>query len=216
MDDNKLLENIRGKYLEARSSLFPNDKNILRGTSRTISSLAEDIFAKYVSERLGDNFEIWIDPQITMKSLRNSSGNRPLLFRPDICVVRKENLTVEMIFDLKMDLGYSRKEFVKQAKTVLEKLSLIRKDKDKAKCSLKKGKEISFNQELILRYVIFSKANISEKSYKQINQDFEGNDEVKLYWLSSGEHLNSYSEDFKIEICQTDFKNLKEELDKVK
>lgn len=63
MEDNSLIKKIRKQYINAGLSVFPS-LNIIRGTKHTISSIAEDIFALYVSEILGDKFEVWIDPQI--------------------------------------------------------------------------------------------------------------------------------------------------------
>ncbi len=209
MKDIELLENIRKEYLNAGEAKIPG-KNIIRGTNHTISSIAEDLFAKYVSDIVGSKYEVWIDPQITIPNLRNETGKRALLFRPDVCIVQKKSLRINMLFDLKMDLGYKRKEFLNQVKHRVSKLNEIKKEK--AKCSIKQNMELSFAKELIWNYIIISSGNISEKDMEPIANYFNNTKEVNIFKLSNGNHLNDNSDDFEIQLCKEDLKELKREI----
>jgi len=61
MEPIHLMKKIRKEYIKARKSIAPA-KNIKRGTSHTISSITEDLFAYYIYSHIDKNkFEIWID-----------------------------------------------------------------------------------------------------------------------------------------------------------
>ena len=205
MEDNILIDAIRNEYTKARLSLFPSP-NIKRGTGRTISSFAEDAFAMYVSDMLGDEYEIWVDPQIIVDKLRNKSGKRKLMFRPDVCAVNKQNMTIEMIFDLKMNLGYKRTEFTNQVNNRIVELTKIKKHT--AKCSTIKDQSLTFNNSLVWNYIIFSMGNISEKDFLKVKNYFNGNNDAQLFTLSEGDHL--------IKIKKDEFERLKQEIMKIK
>lgn len=209
--DINLLREIRTEYLKARQSVRPSG-NIIRGTAHTISSYAEDIFAEYISEFIDkDEFEVWIDPQISVDGLRNKSEKRTLLFRPDVCIFRRATSVVEMIFDLKMDLGFNR-ELIKHVNDRIEEMSKFRGAKGRCKISGKK--EISFNPHLVWNYIVISEKNISEKGREGIISFFESlpiNDSAKMFTLVNG-HLNSSDTDYSFEenINRQDFAALKE------
>lgn len=214
MKDNDLIERIRNAYLEARNPVLAST-NIRRGTSRSISSITEDIFAKYVSDIVGNDFEVWIDPQISVNGVMNANKKRTLVIRPDIAIVRKCCFTIDMIFDLKMDLGYIRTTFSDHVKSRICDLNKIRGKS--ARCRLlKNNKIINFNNNLNWNYVLFSDQNINTADFQNVNNFFNGNQNAKLFVLMRGTHLNSY-EDVNIgdRISQNDFNNLRNELQKL-
>ena len=146
MTKEKFVWYIREEYLKARKTVI-KDSKIIRGTSHSISSLSEDIFGKYISDLISSDYEIWIDPQISVKDISNSSGKRIKIFRPDVCVYNKLKKRIELIFDLKMDLGYKRNEFIEFVKKRSLELILIKR-KDGIWNRNKEKIEFSFNSKL--------------------------------------------------------------------
>ncbi len=114
----QFIDSIYNLYLEARKNKFPSAQNdIIRGTSHSISAIAEDLFAQYCADILPfKSSVILIDPQISFigSGLKNQSGKRPLLFRPDVCITVDNVIT--KVFDIKTDLGYKRTEIIGQVK----------------------------------------------------------------------------------------------------
>lgn len=171
MKINELINKIRDEYLKAKNPIIPSPQ-ITRGTSHTISSYAEDIFAKFIADHCNKQFSVWIDPQISIKTLSNASGKRKLLFRPDICVVNNNTNCIQMIFDLKMDLGYKRNSFIKEVETKKNELEIIRRHE--ASCSLKKDSKLTFSNKISWNYIILSSGNISGIQMQTILKTFNG------------------------------------------
>lgn len=194
MEQEKFIDEIVKKYKEARKPLFSEEVDqIKRGTSRSISSIAEDLFGRYCYDKIEDKEkEIWVDPQLTFPGLKNKSGERRLLIRPDICIYNPKNYKIECMFDLKMDLGYKRKDFVEQAK---ERSGQIKKIKSRScECSIvSKGEKIEIDSDLSFVYVVASDGNIASDKYKKIIEEISDIINVPLYTLTKGGHLNDYS-----------------------
>ena len=206
MQPKQFLTKIRKAYLEARKPTI-SIKRIKRGTSRSISSIAEDLFASYLEPMLPRDYEIWIDPQITIKNLKNKSGKRSFLFRPDICIISCKTNRIEMIFDIKMDLGYKRNKFIQQVEDRIIELNKI--IKHTAKCSLKeKDDELTFSNTLKWNYVVLSEHNITTEQYDKVKRWFANTEKAALFTLSRGEHLNTYSDDLELHPNHDDFKRI--------
>lgn len=210
MKRNELINKIRAEYLKAKNPIIVSPK-LTRGTSHTISSYAEDIFAKFIADQCHKQFSVWIDPQISIKALPNTTGKRKLLFRPDICVVNNINNCIQMIFDLKMDLGYKRNSFIKEVKAKLNELNVIKKHE--AECSIKPNTKLFFSNKISWNYIIISGGNISVAQRQKILNDFKDLKPSKIFILVDG-HLNDQSANYKPIINTNDFKNLKLELSK--
>ena len=193
MTKEDFVNRIRKEYLKARKTLI-EDSKIIRGTSHSISSLSEDIFGKFISDLITNDYEIWIDPQISVKAIRNASGKRVKTFRPDVCVYAKTKKRIELIFDLKMDLGYKRKDFIEFSKNRDEELNVIKENngtwnRDKVKM------EFCFNKDLKWNYIVLSEGNITKEQIENVKRGFKNNMDSNLFILSSGEHLNTYNEE---------------------
>lgn len=206
MTEEDFITRIRKEYLRARKVLI-DDSKIIRGTSHSISSLSEDVFAKYIADLIPENYAIWIDPQISVKNVRNASGKRVKTFRPDVCVYNINEQRIELVFDLKMDLGYKRANFINDSMNRhVELMEIIQHNGSWNK----NGSTIKFrfSKNLKWNHVVLSEENITKKQTQVIKKHFLKNTNSELFILSSGEHLNSYDEKPKIEINEKAFRNI--------
>ena len=207
MTKDKLIKRLRTEYLKAKEPIISSRK-IIRGTSHSISSYAEDIFAKFIADQFKQKFKILIDPQISIPSLQNSSGNKIFLFRPDICVICTQTNCIKMIFDLKMDLGYRRNNFIDFVESRNYELKKIKNHK--ASCSLIPNQDIFFSENLIWNYIIISSGNISQTQMNIIVDYFSKNKMANFYILVEG-HLNDFKNN-NFTINDQHFNNLTNEI----
>jgi hypothetical protein len=197
MNENEFVQAIHRKYVNVQKGK-EIAAGIYRGTSQSISSFTEDTFAKFIKEILPNGYDIWVDPQIVLDNKRKQLGNsrsKILLFRPDVCIIHKESKKIVAIFEIKMDFGFYRDNFVEYVTTKNSELQKIKTDT--AHCSIKNTKEISFTETLQWNFLIISNGNINEKKKKKITDFFEKHDEIKLFILTSGDHLSLNGKDNK-------------------
>lgn len=195
------LQSIRKAYLEARIPKYASNRNtVIRCTSHSISSVAEDLFAKYCSDLLKSdkNLRILIDPQISfsVSGLRNKSGKRPLLYRPDVCFLK--NNVVTTVFDIKTDLGYKRKEIVTLAAALNETIERIQG----ARCTVNLQnvvEQISVAKKLKKYIVVISGAENSG-NIQQTKKVLKTNHKIEMLILSLGDHLNTYKSKTNFEV----------------
>lgn len=214
MEQTEFLEKTRKAYLEARECSFLPKSNasiLSRGTSHSISSITEDLFGCYCAEKVAEpnGIKILIDPPISFKGteLKNKSGKKSLLLRPDIAFT-KDNI-VNCFFDIKTDLGYKRFEFLNQARdrnnqlnTIKEKYAHYKDGKTKINQRIKISSNIKFV------YVVISQGNIGRDKMENFISGIKLLENVEVFVISKGEHLNSYNEISKTEINETDFNGL--------
>lgn len=214
MEQSEFLEKTRNAYLEARECSFLPNSNVSilsRGTSHSISSITEDLFGCYCAEKVAEpnGIKILIDPPISFKGteLKNKSGKRSLLLRPDIAFT-KDNI-VNCFFDIKTDLGYKRFEFLNQAKdrnnqlnTIKEKYAHYKDGKTKINQKVKISSDIKFI------YVVISQGNIGREKMNEFISGIKLLENVDVFVISKGEHLNSYNDISKTEINKADFNGL--------
>lgn len=212
MTNQQLIDRIRKEYSHSKKALFYS-KKIKRGTKHTISSFTEDLFAKYIDGKIQDNYEIWIDPQISIDSLKNESGKRALQFRPDICIYDIRTNQIKSIFDIKMDLGYKRKEFVEQVDKKIKQLKKI--INHEGKCSLLPEKQFKFKNNLYWNYIIVSPGNIPGDQLSSVKNFFKINKQANLFILLKAGHLNDNSPDYKPIANHQDFQKIESELKKL-
>lgn len=214
MEQIEFLEKTRKAYLETRECSFLPKSNasiLSRGTSHSISSITEDLFGCYCTEKVTEpnGIKILIDPPISFKGteLKSKSGKKSLLLRPDIAFT-KDNI-VNCFFDIKTDLGYKRFEFLDQAKdrnnqlnTIKEKYAHYKDGKTKINQRIKISSDIKFV------YVVISQGNIGRDKMDNFVSGIKILENVEVFVISKGEHLNSYNEISKTEINETDFNGL--------
>jgi len=216
MTREEFIQKIREAYINAREFVYKPTINIevlTRGTSHTISSLTEDLFGCYCTEKIStpNNHIIHIDPQLSFSGtvLKNKSERRPLLIRPDI--VFTKNGIANCMFDIKTDLGYKRTELFNQAKERNDQIDLIRNREASSNDGKTKEKTaIKFSTDLKFIFVVISQGNISKGVQDDFISKIRELKYVEIYLLTTGDHLNSYHNNPNWEINKTDF----DELDK--
>lgn len=214
MKQSEFLEKTRKAYLDARecSYLPKSNSNVLsRGTSHSISSITEDLFGCYCAEKLTkpNGIKILIDPPISFKGtvLKNKSGKRSLLLRPDIAFT-KDNI-VNCFFDIKTDLGYKRFEFLNQAKDRNNQLNIIKEKYAHYKDGRTKiNQRIKISSDIKFIYVVISQGNIVRDKMNEFISGIKLLENVDVFVISKGEHLNSYNDISKTEINVADFNGL--------
>lgn len=214
MEQIDFLNKIRNAYLKARDCSFQPKTNIeilSRGTSHSISSETEDLFGCYCVEKVSEprNIKVIIDPPISFKGteLKNKSGKKSLLLRPDI-VITKNNVA-NCFFDLKTDLGYKRFELLNQAKEKDELLELIKGKQAKYRDGKTKYEQIiEISENIKFVYVIISQGNINRDRLNGFIKEIRQLNNIEIFVLSEGEHLNSYSESIQLKVNSNDFTEL--------
>ena len=192
MTAQELMKKIHLLYRKAHAPIL-SVKGVRRGTAHTISSMVEDVFACYCAGKSKKGYEIWIDPQITIKGERNSSGRRPFLFRPDVCIVHLPTKEVRAIFDLKMDLGHVG-SFIPFVKDAVKKLkSKIRAHRGKCPSLFDvEGNEypLKFSSSLKWAYILCSDGNIPKDKFQSINMDMKAFSKTASIFNIIEGHLN--------------------------
>jgi len=189
MTPKELIVRIIDLYVEARKPIYP-DPRIFRGESHTISSKTEDLFAYYLKEKLSDDLIFYVNQTITTDGQENRIRSKP-----DIVITKGEE--IKTVLDLKMDLGYYRKEFPsiwenqdKKIKSMREKeFRLYEKDKDNKRTQ----RLFNFSKNAKLFYVIISNQNIGPIELDKILKiQKEGKDFSDVFFLTEGIHPNSW------------------------
>lgn len=168
-------------YQQARVPLFRH-KKIFRGESRIISTITEDRFAFLLAEFIPSASKILVSPV-----LRFQIGRRWEKFKPDICVLKKNQVVA--FLDLKMDLGFNREflNFVRRKEKFIKQITGL-----KAKVKIKKPFtefEVTVPRFLKYGYVVISDKNIACKDMAFIKQGFPKFKKSELYVLTSGSGL---------------------------
>jgi len=196
MTHEELLLQVRNLYLEAREPRFFYDKKhnaISRCTSHSISSEYEDLLAQYCFELINDEtVEIFIDPQMKFPKLdlKNSSGEKTFIFRPDIVIVK--NNKIVFLIDAKTDLGYLKSIYTDVISKMNNTIGLLAGQyvefNRRTKGVIQK---LEFSQQIKLAYLVASNEYITKipVPYKDLNSSHS---RVNIFFLSSGGHLNNY------------------------
>lgn len=190
MTVDQLIKEIHTLYVQARYPIFRNKKlkhkRVFRGESRSISSYVEDLFAKYLIEKLPPDTNLFINQIIS-----SGSKSKRIRIKPDIMIVRDDE--IKAIIDLKMDLGYNRKEFPKFWKKKDAQISSIHGmtfsfyKKNEIE---KTHSEISFSQKAKLFFIVISDGNMKEK-YSTAIKKYKGKMKFSdIYFLLEGIHPN--------------------------
>lgn len=185
MLDKNLLKEIHSLYKAAHSPLYPH-KRIFRGESRSISSAVEDLFAKYLIELLPSDITLYINQTITAGSL-----NTRIRVKPDIVVVRDE--IIKAIIDLKMDLGYKRKEFPAfwdERDKLIPRMRGKQFSLFKTNANEKTKRSLEFSNNAKLYFVVISDQNITHKHLSVIKKRLGKKKYSETYFLLEGAHPN--------------------------
>ncbi len=218
MTQQDFIFKIRQAYINARNNVYipvSNSQSLTRGTSHSISSLVEDLFGCYCAEKMNNSSDvtIYIDPQLSFRgtALKNKSGKKSLLIRPDIAI--EKNGTINCMFDLKTDLGYKRNDLYKQALERDNQIEVIKNSSAKYKDGKTKiQKELNFYNNLKYILVIISQGNINKNKLEDLIRQIRLLNNVEIYLLTNGDHLNTYNEYPKWEINSDDFDKLDQKI----
>lgn len=137
-------------YRDARIPVI-KDKKISRGRSRSVSSVAEDLFAYYLIKNDSAIENIFVDQSIYFADAKKS-------IYPDITVVK--NGIVTAFIDLKMDMGWKRNELLNLCKKHGQTVTYAKG----GRCRLKDGqtkeaKELKVSKSVSYSIVIISRRN---------------------------------------------------------
>ncbi|MDR2210071.1 MAG: hypothetical protein LBO65_01190, partial [Spirochaetaceae bacterium] len=177
MTPKNFIDQVRELYL-ARKEKREIAPGIYRGTNPSVSSETEDLFARYLKERLPDTVEIWVDPQISYEAEDTDKKGRRI-FRPDICVIRDN--TVTGAFELKMDLGYIREEFPPYAEG---RAAMLRElGGEKGSITKRDPPEIRFAGGLVMNFVLINDNNISRPKLRKVEDYFAATPPGPLFIL---------------------------------
>lgn len=173
-------------YQFSRKTKYAHEK-IKRGRSHSVSSLSEDLFAKYLVENIECD-EIYVDQPVSVDGVKKISY-------PDIVVVRGD--TIVGTCDLKVDLGWNREGLFELCKNSFEYLKEIQGKECKINNGLitKEIKRYKVSKKCCHNIVIISDKNINavnlEEQRKEVKKKFGSL--VNVFILSGGAHLNTYS-----------------------
>jgi hypothetical protein len=214
MNNKEFINEIISFYKNAneRAKIKPN---IHRGRIHSIYSLVEDFFGVYIdnllqenNEYFQNNFEILIDYPFVCKAGKTKT------FYPDIAVI-KNNVIIKL-FDIKMDLGWNRNflPFCEEKSNFMELLL-----KNKIVEIRKNNQKLIYQVSPLIKYniVLISNENISKKDRENNIENISKNENLNIYILTEGVHLNNISEETKskLKIRDNDFDKLKDEIKSV-
>ena len=168
-------------YHKARKPIFHNSK-IKRGRSNSIASAVEDLFAKFLIDKIRCD-AIYIDQPISVVGFKSQ-------IYPDLVIVRKNKIIA--LCDIKMDLGFKRNEFYNFCKKQAKLLNKYRGSKCKIKIRnglMKEDKYLTIDKKATLNIVIVSNRNINqtilEKHIKDV-KNLGSNSGIEVFVLFQG------------------------------
>ena len=159
----EVIEHLVKAYKEAGKPTYPHE-NLYRGRNHSISGIGEDLLGAYLISRL-EGVQIFIDQPLSM--IDKSLSTR----YPDLLIC--EDNEIKNILEVKMDLGYQRKDFI----------DYCRKREDKIPMNI--ADDIKFH------VVIYSENNGPKRFDEEIMPIVnETCPHIEVYVLTSGQHPN--------------------------
>jgi hypothetical protein len=189
MTPEQFIESVVDAYRAARVPVQPHPK-LSRGESRAIASETEDRFAYLLITRLRNVDHIFINQ--TMTSVANGVKER---IKPDLVICRAGE--IQMLIDLKMDLGYNRSgfpEFMKKVNSLVLKLrgqtfSIWEKIGEKSR-----RHEKTFSKNARYVFVVMTDQNINKKLFGEVEATASKLDNTAFFVLLRGIHPNVYGQ----------------------
>jgi hypothetical protein len=196
VEQGEFLTQLVAEYYKARNPLFPCEGKLYRGGNRSISAVAEDWLAFLIAKHSPSDFQVYVNQHFSW-----SMGGGPLSITPDIAICRVGRLQkkIRLLIDLKMDLGFARKEFIPQAIAKNAQIRSLRNQKVtfrlKRNVGSGHGKDIQdarVSNDVQYLYVVVCDKNCPAPQYAEIKKEVNRLPFVKLITLVSGVHLNGY------------------------
>jgi len=176
-------------YQEARRPLYPHPR-ISRGVSRAIASQAEDLLAFYLIDQLAPDTTILVNQTITP-----ATGQPRQRIKPDLAIVKEG--AIKAIVDLKMDLGWMRKEFLGYWREWEQRIPQLRSREFRLhrKDGASNAREsLTFSSQARLFFVLVSDTNMKQAQLREIEAKRRKKSEYSnLLILSSRMHPNDPS-----------------------
>lgn len=211
MTNREFIQEIVNYYIDSRRlSVDIGAYNIWRGVSHSISSKAEDLFAKLVAEELKmKDLEFVVDKTMSFKM----PGENSIQFRPDLAIIKDGTLT--HVFDLKMDMGYKRRYHeTEKFKDEEKKFQIFRTQSFERvwfNTGYRQARELSVSNKIINQIVVISEKNEGKEDNRtDMINSIEELDWANIYYLTGKVHPNNYSENTMDEILvnEEEFKRL--------
>lgn len=117
----KLLRDVM-KWCEVKRESKEISKRVRRGRMPSIANELEDRFAVLLERVLPKRYSMAVDQPI---SYRPANQGRAKISYPDVAIVRDSSLLVGII-ELKVDLGYTKREWVAESKRSFRSLRKVR------------------------------------------------------------------------------------------
>ncbi len=166
--------------------------NIKRGMAKVSSGYIEDLFARYLAEKINrHDLQYLIDKPTSIKL---SENGKAITFKPDLTILDSKNILTHY-FDLKTNLGWNRniKDYMDKKDKFIKKIrgrkAWIRFGKDNVR-------DISISPNLRYKMVVIYGGNINQSLLNEnirLVTDFEC---VDLYVLFNHYEDRIHTEDF--------------------
>ncbi len=183
--EKELIKHIVKIYREARRVKFSNNK-IFRGRSHSISSIIEDLFAYYLTQNVKCD-QIYIDQPLKIEGIKGRN------IYPDLVIVRNNEIVA--LLDLKMDLGWKRRELFNLSKRYSDLIKNIRGKKVSLRIGeTKERRDFKASDKISYDIVIMSDTNINRGLLeKQLGQIKKLKPKIDVFILTKDKHPNSYN-----------------------
>lgn len=179
--EQDIIKELVKAYKVAGQPTYPHE-NLYRARNHSISSIGEDLIGAYLIKRL-DNVKIFIDQPLSMTDKSYSTRY------PDLLVC--EGSEIKNILEVKMDLGYQRKDFIDYCQKKEQWVSNIAGHQ----CILPRKREdkipMNIDERVKFHIIIFSENNGPKQFEKEIMPIVnESCPHIEVYVLTSGRHPN--------------------------
>ncbi|BCZ46836.1 hypothetical protein psyc5s11_29030 [Clostridium gelidum] len=186
MEPNEFFEEVINLYEISRRTKYPNDL-IRRGTSHSISSEIEDLMAQFLVTNLKNKYKIYIAQTLSYK-INNKSKSCEF----DLLLVDNKN-EINNVVEIKIDQGHIRNGVVNYCKNRRYLLDMLERNLCKCNDGITKEKfTLKFGDKPTCHLVIVSNKNISKRELDENIKKIKCISNIELYFLSNGEHPNSY------------------------
>jgi hypothetical protein len=210
MNPDEFVSEVIDRYERSRTPLWQHSK-IKRGESRSISSEVEDLLAFYLASRLPSLDEVFINQPMTV-------AGQPR-FKPDLVFCRDKQIGA--LLDVKIDLGWKRKEFESMLQDTDAHIQALRgqmcsfRVKDGSRIG---GMNLPVSQSAKYFFVILSDCNITPALCSRFEKCALALNNTKLLVLTRDLHPNQpcYSKQQileRIKICNSAFERMEHDIE---
>lgn len=172
------------ELFQSRKRAKKISKRIQRGRAQSIASEFEDRFARFLEMVLPEKYSILVDYPL---SYEIDGRKRRKTSYPDIAIVRDGQM-LEGIIELKIDLGYLRRDWIKESKAEFTYLQKAHKVKYKTDVGTDKAEQREFTVSRNFHRAIVVVTGKNDHGRLEVFRRQEN-----CYVLSSNIHPNDYT-----------------------